>query len=117
MISIAFSPSMFVRGRFELVSTSVGVSRRCDYAIGGSAAPGQFGLQALRFLFHPHPAQLANAFDQIVRATLVFWQIMKLWLLERHSHERPPKYAFAFRFHCLYAMAANRRSIPHRAVG
>jgi hypothetical protein len=80
------------------VPTSIGVARRGDYAIGGSATPGQFGLQALRLLFHSHPAQLANAFDKIVRPALAFCRIMRLWLLERHWHERPPRYAFAFSF-------------------
>src|SRR5438876_1685363 len=96
--SIAFPPSKLVRGRSELVPTSIGVARRGDYAICGSATPGQFGLQALRLLFHSHPAHLANAFDEIVRPALAFWRIIRLWLLERHWHERPPRYAFAFSF-------------------
>src|SRR5205085_3644563 len=47
-------------------------------------------------LFHSHPAQLANAFDEIVRLGFAFWRIMKLWLLERHWHERPPQIRYCF---------------------
>jgi hypothetical protein len=96
--SIAFPPSNLVCGRSELVPTSISVPRRGDYAVGGGAFSAQFGLQTLRLLFHSHPAQLANAFDEIVRPALVVWRIVKLWLLERHWHEHPPRYAFAFSF-------------------
>src|SRR5205807_7693731 len=116
--SIAFPPSKFLRGRSELVPTSIGVPRRGDYAVGGGAFSGQFGLQSLRLLFHSHPAQFANAFDEIVRPALVLWRLVRLWLLERHWHERPPRYAFTFSFlSCATAATDGRNPRPHSTSG
>jgi hypothetical protein len=43
-------------------------------------------LQPLRLIFQAHPAQFANALDEIIRPDLAFRGIVALWLFERHWH-------------------------------
>src|SRR5262249_61933810 len=68
---------------------SIRSARRRNHAVAIGEAARQFALQPLGLVVHPHPAQLANALDEIVRPTLVVRGVA-LWLLERHWHGYPP---------------------------
>src|SRR6516164_456365 len=68
MTSIASSPFGLraVRNR----ACSVRLPRCGDHAVCGGAPPGQFDLQFFGLLFHSHPAEFANPFDEIIRPAI-----------------------------------------------
>jgi hypothetical protein len=63
---------------------------RRNHAVAIGAAARQFSLQPLGFILQTHPAQFANALDEIIRSALAFRSIVALWLFERHWHGCPP---------------------------
>jgi hypothetical protein len=71
----------------------------------------QFSLQPLCFVFQAHPAQFANAPDEVIRPALVFRGIVVLWLFERHWHGCPPA---SF---CCLALPAERNATFLRRMG
>src|SRR5689334_15904697 len=89
MTSIALSPRSraSVHSRF---GSSIRLPRRGNDAVALGASPRQFLLQPLGFLFQSHPAQFANALDQVVRPRLAFREIVWRWVFERHWHDYPP---------------------------
>src|SRR5690348_2650760 len=89
MTSIALSPRSRASTRLRCGS-SIRFARRRNHAVAIGAAARQFSLQQLRLLLQAHPAQFANALDEIIRPALVFRGIVVLWLFERHWHCCPP---------------------------
>src|SRR6516164_6617321 len=89
MTSIALSPRPRARPCLRF-GPSIRFSRRGNHAVAVGAMTRQFSLQPLRLVFQAHPAQFANAPDEIIRPALVFRGIVVLWLFERHWHGCPP---------------------------
>jgi hypothetical protein len=89
MTSIALSPRSRASAGLRF-GPSIRFPRRRNHAVAVGASARQFSLQPLRLIFQTHPAQFANALDEIIRSTLVFRSIVALWLLERHWHCCPP---------------------------
>src|SRR5262249_901552 len=83
------SPLSLVQARLRFGS-SIGLPRRRNYAVAIGAPLCQFSLQPLGLVFQSHPAQFANALDEVIRPTLAFRGILVPWLFERHWHNSPP---------------------------
>src|SRR6516162_687703 len=103
MTSIALSPRPRARPCLRFGS-SIRFSRRRNHAVAVGAMTRQFSLQPLRFVFQAHPAQFANAPDEIIGPALVFRGIVVLWGFERHWH------GLSSRIFCCSALPAERNA-------
>ena len=95
MTSIALSPRSCASARL-----SICLARRRNDAVAIGAPLRQFSLQPLGLIVHSHPAQLANALDDIVCAALTLRGIVMFRLCKCHwQHILPRLSVWLYRLH------------------
>jgi len=95
MTSIALSPRSCASARL-----SICLPRRRNDAVAIGAPLRQFSLQPLGLIVHSHPAQLANALDDIVCAALTLRGIVMFRLCKCHwQHILPRLSVWLYRLH------------------